>query len=102
MVSHGRLAPVVVVRRPPAGQMCVNVRWTARGRGTRLRARRVCGVCRDGPADHWQQELPTDMRRLATVLLVLGVALLLSWLLWIAKSPAPGMTASPATTTGSK
>jgi hypothetical protein len=30
------------------------------------------------------------MRRLATVLLVFGVALLLSWLLWIAKSPAPG------------
>jgi hypothetical protein len=46
--------------------------------------------------------LPTDMRRPATVLLVFGVALLLSWLLWIAKSPAPGMTASPATTTGSK
>jgi hypothetical protein len=42
------------------------------------------------------------MRRLATVLLVFGVALLLSWLLWIAKSPAPGATGLPATTTGSK
>src|SRR5262245_13097522 len=37
MVSHGRLAPVVVVRRPPAAQICVNVRWTARDRRTRLR-----------------------------------------------------------------